>query len=205
MTLIQNAQKKLDELIENIILKGKKPTLLLHSCCAPCSSYVLEYLMPYFEISVFYYNPNISPAEEYNKRLKEQAIFIEKFALNNVIPLISGEYCPAKFEQTAIGLTEEPEGGQRCYRCYELRLEETASLAKKKQFNYFGSTLSVSPYKNARWLNEIGLKLSLKYDIPYLESDFKKKGGYQRSILLSKEYGLYRQNFCGCEYSKRNN
>lgn len=195
-----NYQKVLDETLKNI--NGQ--TLLLHSCCAPCSSYVLEYLSNYFKITVFYYNPNISPKEEYEKRKEEQKQLISKLDSKYKISFIEGDYDNNKYEELIEGLKEEKEGGTRCFKCYNLRLEKTAKLAKFKNFDYFGTTLTVSPYKNSKKLNEIGKMLQSKYNIKYLFSDFKKKNGYKRSIELSKEYNLYRQNYCGCIYSKRN-
>lgn len=195
-----NYQKELDQLIEKL---DKTPTLLLHSCCAPCSSYVLEYLSNFFKITVFYYNPNITEQEEYKKRVNEQKKLVEKMPVKHKISFIEGNYEPAKFFKVSKGLENLEEGGARCLKCYYLRLEETAKMAKELGFNYFTTTLSVSPYKKATKLNEIGHKLSEKYQIPYLYSDFKKKNGYKRSIELSKIYNLYRQNYCGCIYSKK--
>jgi len=196
----ENYQRKLDEILKNI--DGQ--SLLLHSCCAPCSSYVLEYLSEYFKITVFYYNPNISPKEEYEKRKEEQKQFISMLNSKYKIEFIEGDYDNNKYEEIINGLREEKEGGPRCFKCYNLRLEETAKLAKSKDFDYFGTTLTVSPYKNADKLNQIGNELQNKYNINYLFSDFKKKNGYKRSIELSKEYNLYRQDYCGCIYSIRN-
>ena len=199
-----NYQLILDETIKEIIKKEKRPTLLLHSCCAPCSSYVLEYLTKYFKITVFYYNPNISSEEEYNKRKEEQFRFIGECGFANDIEFLEGEYDNNKFEETIKGLENEKEGGPRCKKCYRLRLEETAKIAKEKGYDYFTTTLSISPYKNAESLNEIGKDLSEKYDINYLYSDFKKKNGYKRSIELSGIFKLYRQDYCGCVYSQKN-
>ena len=195
-------QKKLEEIL-NEIKEPKK--LLLHSCCAPCSSYVLEYLSKYFKITVFYYNPNISIKEEFEKRLKEQVRLINEMDTVNKIDIIEGKYENDKYEETIKGLENEKEGGNRCFKCYRLRMEETAKLAKKLNYDYFTTTLSISPYKNAAKLNEIGEDLEKEYNIKYLYSDFKKKNGYKRSIELSKIYKLYRQNYCGCIYSKRGN
>lgn len=196
-----NYQLKLEEIIKKE--ENKTPSLLLHSCCAPCSSYVLEYLSKYFKISIFYYNPNISPKEEYDKRLEEQKRLISELKTVNPITLVECEYDNDLYEQTIKGLEQEPERGSRCTKCFELRLENTVKKAKELCFDYFGTTLSVSPYKNSKLLNEIGEQLSDKYNIPYLYSDFKKKEGYKRSIELSKVYNLYRQDYCGCKYSKR--
>lgn len=195
-------QKKLEEIL-NKIKEPKK--LLLHSCCAPCSSYVLEYLSKYFKITVFYYNPNISIKEEFEKRLKEQVRLINEMDTVNKIDIIEGKYENDKYEETIKGLENEKEGGNRCFKCYRLRMEETAKLAKKLNYDYFTTTLSISPYKNAAKLNEIGEDLEKEYNIKYLYADFKKKNGYKRSIELSKIYKLYRQNYCGCIYSKRGN
>ena len=186
------------------IKKGKtKPSLLLHVCCAPCSSYVIEYLSKFFNITIYYYNPNISPIQEYNFRLEELSRLLKEMKEAENIEVLPCEYDPETFYEIAKGLEKEKEGGERCFKCYRLRLEKTAEAAKEKGFDYFTTTLSISPYKNAEKLNEIGKELSEKYNVPYLFSDFKKKNGYKRSIELSKEYDLYRQDYCGCIYSKR--
>lgn len=198
-----NYQKKLEKILEELKEKGRVPRLFLHSCCAPCSSYVLEYLSEYFEITVFYYNPNISPEEEYRKRVEEQRRYIETREFMHPVTLIEGKYCPEKFFEMAKGFERVPEGGERCFRCYRLRLEETARMALEGGYDYFTTTLTISPLKNAEKLNEIGRELSELYEVPVLPSDFKKKNGYQKSIQLSREYGLYRQNYCGCVFSKR--
>lgn len=195
-----NYQLKLDELIES--LHGEKKNLLLQVCCAPCSSYCIEYLSSYFNITLLYYNPNISPKEEYDKRLHEVEKFIQKFPPASNVTLLECAYEGAVYEAMVHGLEQEPEGGSRCYKCYELRLRKTAELAKQHHFDYFGTTLSISPYKNAGWLNEIGEALEQEFGISYLYADFKKKNGYKRSIELSHEYHLYRQDYCGCIYSK---
>ncbi len=197
-----NYQKELDSLIENLVKEKKVPTLLLHSCCAPCSSYVLEYLSQYFEISVFFYNPNIYPMEEYSRRVEEQKKLILDLKVNYEIRFIEGKYDTENFYSIAKTLEEEKEGGIRCIRCYELRLKEAAIMAKKENYDYFTTTLSISPHKNAQKLNEIGGKLEQQYNVKYLYSDFKKKEGYKRSIELSNEYNLYRQDYCGCIFSK---
>jgi predicted adenine nucleotide alpha hydrolase (AANH) superfamily ATPase len=197
-----NYQKELDVLIENLIKDEKVPTLLLHSCCAPCSSYVLEYLAKYFKIIIFFYNPNIYPLEEYLRRVVEQKKFISELKVQHEINFIEGKYDTENFYEIAKGLENEREGGSRCFKCYELRLKEAAIIAKEKGYDYFTTTLSISPHKNAQKLNEIGEKLSEEYNIKYLYSDFKKKEGYKRSIELSKEYNLYRQDYCGCIFSK---
>lgn len=195
-----NYQKQLDQLLENL---EETPSLLLHSCCAPCSSYVLEYLSNYFKITVFYYNPNITDIKEYEKRVTELKRLLKELKVKNKIHFIEGTYEPNRFFEMAKGLEEEKEGGPRCIKCYYMRLEEAAKEAKKRNFDYFTTTLSVSPYKKAEKLNEIGKMLSDQYKVNYLYSDFKKKNGYKRSIELSKEYHLYRQDYCGCIYSKQ--
>lgn len=199
----QNYQKILDRTIEELQQLQRVPTLLLHSCCAPCSSYVLEYLSEYFQITVLYYNPNIYPDEEYKKRVAEQKEFIERFPAKNQISFIEGRFNKEDFYAMAKGLEDVPEGGERCFACYEMRLHEAAEYAKRLGMDYFTTTLSISPLKNAAKLNEIGLKLEEEYDVHYLLSDFKKKNGYQRSVELSHEYGMYRQDYCGCVFSMR--
>ena len=199
----RNYQRELDSLIENLKKEGKVPRLLLHSCCAPCSSYVLEYLSQYFSITVFYYNPNIYPPEEYGKRVEEQQRLIQELPAKHRVSFLEGPYEQERFYEMAKGLELSPEGGERCFKCYRLRLEEAAEMAKAGGFDYFTTTLSISPMKNAEKLNEIGGYLGEAYGVPYLYSDFKKKNGYQRSTELSKEYGLYRQDYCGCVYSMR--
>ena len=198
-----NYQKQLDKIIDEIQKSKEIPTLLLHSCCAPCSSYVLEYLSQYFKITIFYYNPNISPEEEYKKRVEEQKRLISQLPTKNPVSFIEGEYIPQDFYNMAKGMEDLKEGGERCFKCYRLRLEKTAKLAKEQEFDYFTTTLSISPYKNAPKLNEIAEELSEIYSVKNLPADFKKKEGYKRSIQLSSEYNLYRQNYCGCVYSKR--
>ena len=182
---------------------GITPRLLLHSCCAPCSSYVLEYLTEYFDITVYYYNPNISPMSEYEKRIAEQKRLISEMKFKNSVSFIEGTYNHDEFISLTRGLENLPEGGERCSLCYEMRLEAAAQKAAEINADYFTTTLSVSPYKNTPKLNTIGLKLAMEYGVPYLVSDFKKNNGYKRSIELSTEYGLYRQNFCGCIFSKK--
>ena len=197
-----NYQKILEQIIEKNERENRVPTLLLHSCCAPCSSYCLEYLSNYFKITVFYYNPNIYPEEEYTKRVAEQQHFIERLPAKYPISFVEGTYDKECFYEMVRGLEDVKEGGERCFRCYELRLRKTCETAKAGGFDYFTTTLTISPLKNSVRLNEIGLKLSEEYDMPYLLSDFKKKEGYKRSIELSHEYNLYRQNYCGCVYSR---
>ena len=240
----RNYQKELDKIIEKITVavedargtackagKDVIPTLFLHSCCAPCSSYVLEYLRKYFRITVFYYNPNITEDEEYRKRVAEQKRLIAAYnaelteenrasgqkAVEHIedkktpgsecqayhIEVIEGDYEPELFYEIAKGLEQCPEGGERCFACYELRLRETAKRAKVGEYDYFTTTLSISPLKNAAKLNEIGEQLAREYGVAWLPSDFKKKDGYKRSIELSKEYDLYRQDYCGCVYSRK--
>ena len=179
-----------------------KKTLLLHACCAPCSSAVLERIAKYFDITILYYNPNITDQEEYEKRLQELEIFVRKLNLDN-IKVMPGRYKPEEFFEISKGLEQEKERGRRCYKCYKLRLEETAKIADQLGFDFFTTTLSISPYKNSKWLNEIGENLDKKYQTTYLYADFKKKNGYKRSIELSRKYNLYRQDYCGCIYSKK--
>ena len=199
---MENYQKILDKTIEKHTKAGEVPTLLLHACCAPCSSYVLEYLSEFFKITVFYYNPNITEEPEYQKRVKEEQRLISELPARNKISFIEGRYDPERFFEAAKGLEAVPEGGERCFKCYRLRIAETADIAKEKGFDYFTTTLSISPLKNAQKLNEIGGEEAERTGVPYLFSDFKKKEGYKRSIQLSAQYNLYRQNYCGCIYSK---
>lgn len=198
----QNYQLLMEQEIEKNIKLNKKPTLLLHCCCAPCSSYVLETINKYFDITVLYYNPNISPVEEFNKRYNELKKLVKETNLEDKIKFLEVEYNNEEFEEIAKGLENEPEGGARCTKCYYLRLEMTARIAKEHNFDYFTTTLSISPYKDAEKLNKIGEVLEKKYNIKHLYADFKKKNGYKRSIELSKIYGLYRQDYCGCRFSK---
>lgn len=197
----ENYSQQLSKLIEKLQKEGKVPHLLLHACCAPCSSHCLEYLSRYFRITVFYYNPNISPKEEYTLRIEEIKRFVQEFKSENEITLIEGKYEPERFFQVVKGLEQELEGGKRCEQCFKLRLSEAAKLAKELNADYYTTTLSISPLKNAELLNKIGKEEGDAIGITHLPSDFKKKGGYARSIELSKEYNLYRQNFCGCVYS----
>lgn len=198
-----NYQKELDKVIEVLQRQGRVPRLLLHSCCAPCSSYVLEYLSRYFEITVFYYNPNIYPPEEFGKRVEEQKRLIAQLPAEHPISFLDGPYEPERFYEMARGLEQVPEGGERCFKCYRLRLSETAEMARAGKYDYFTTTLSISPLKNAEKLNEIGGQLAKDYGVDYLYSDFKKRNGYKRSTELSREYGLYRQDYCGCVFSMR--
>lgn len=199
-----NYQKELDKTLEKLTKEERVPKLLLHSCCAPCSSYVLEYLSQYFEITVFYYNPNIYPESEYTKRIWEQQKLIDELPAKHPISFMAGPYDKERFYEMASGLEHVKEGGARCMKCYELRLREAAKIAKNAEFDYFTTTLSISPLKKAERLNEIGQRLGEEYEVEYLLSDFKKKNGYKRSIELSKIYGLYRQDYCGCEFSMEN-
>lgn len=242
----RNYQRELEKIIDGLDAPdAAPPRLLLHSCCAPCSSYCMEYLRQFFQLTVFYYNPNITEKEEYRKRAKEEIRLIGEYnrraqqeaahrqdgvagqaeewtgpAGKNVrnetageqrtktkgpcrIEVIEGDYEPERFLEAAKGLESCAEGGERCFRCYELRLRKSAELAKKMKFDYFTTTLTISPLKNAAKLNEIGEGLAEEYGVAWLPSDFKKRGGYQRSIELSKEYDLYRQNYCGCVFSRR--
>nr|WP_317364321.1 epoxyqueuosine reductase QueH [uncultured Blautia sp.] len=199
----RNYQKELDKLLAELEAEGRTPRLFLHSCCAPCSSYVLEYLSRYFEITVFFYNPNISPAEEYEKRVEEIRRMIGKMEFVHPVKLVEGEYDPQVFFRMAKGMEDIPEGGERCFGCYRLRMEEAARLAEEGNYDYFTTTLSISPLKNAQKINEIGEELSKIYKVSHLPSDFKKKNGYKRSIELSGEYDLYRQDYCGCVFSRR--
>lgn len=199
MSQNENYQHKLEILINNL---SGTPRLLLHCCCAPCSSYVLEYLSRFFEITCLFYNPNISPAEEYEKRAEELRRLISEQPHKNPVSIIVEKYNPKDFFAAVKGYEHIKEGGERCFRCYRLRLEMAAKYAKEYNFDYFCSTLSISPLKNARKLNDIGEELSEIYKISHLPNDFKKQGGYKRSIELSAEYDLYRQNYCGCVFSK---
>lgn len=199
----ENYQRKLDQLIAQLQVEKRKPRLLLHCCCAPCSSYVLEYLNTYFEITAFYYNPNIAPEREFRFRVEELSRLLREMPLSEgAVSLVEGEYNTNAFFDIARGHETEPEGGERCFACYRLRLERSAQYAKENGFDYFTTTLSISPYKNAEKLNSIGAELAEQYGVSYLFSDFKKKNGYLRSCKLSEEYHLYRQDYCGCVYSR---
>ncbi len=197
-----NYQLELDKII-NKLDENQVPTLLLHSCCAPCSSYVLEYLSQYFSITVLYYNPNIYPPEEFYKRLNEQEKLIEKMPVKHKISFIGTEHLPERFYKAVKGMESLPEGGERCRVCFNLRLDEAGRLAKEMGFDYFTTTLTISPMKDASILNEVGQEVAKRYDVNFLPSDFKKKNGYKRSTELSREYGIYRQNYCGCIFSIR--
>lgn len=197
----RNFQKELDKFVSELEAKGECPRLLLHSCCAPCSSHCIEYLSSHFKVTVFYYNPNISSEEEYKKRVSEQIRFIKEFPAKYPVQFIEGDYDTERFYAMAKGLEKCEEGKERCFKCYELRLQKTGEVAKQGGFDFFTTTLTISPLKNSVKINSIGLEVADKCGVPYLLSDFKKKEGYKRSIELSKEYNLYRQNYCGCAYS----
>ena len=199
----RNYQRELEQIIADCVSKSRVPRLLLHSCCAPCSSYVLEYLSRYFSITVFYYNPNIYPPREYGKRVQEQKRLVEALPVIHPLTLQEGTYEPDRFFDLARGYEQMPEGGERCLRCFRLRLEEAAKAARDGAYDYFTTTLTISPLKNAAKLNEIGEEAGALYGVKHLPSDFKKKNGYKRSIELSREYDLYRQNYCGCIYSQK--
>lgn len=196
-----NYQNVMEQTIKDVC-KDKTPKLLLHSCCAPCSSYCISVLSEYFEVTVFYYNPNIYPPEEYQMRVEEQKRFIEEFPTKHPVTFVEGKYDTNRFYEMAKGLEQVKEGGERCFRCYELRLRKTVEYAKAHGYSFFTTTLSISPLKNADKLNEIGKLLSEEYGVPYLYSDFKKKDGYKKSTKISNEYQMYRQYYCGCIYSK---
>lgn len=201
----KNYQKELEQVLLSLKVRfpERTPTLLLHSCCAPCSSYCLEYLSEYFEITVFYFNPNIYPPKEYEKRVEEQRRLSKALSTRHPIHVLEGRYDPQEFYQAVKGLEKIREGGQRCFSCFELRLSRTAQTAKMLGFDFFTTTLTISPLKNAEKINEIGFQCARIHDACWLPSDFKKKEGYKRSIELSREYGLYRQDYCGCVFSKK--
>ena len=198
----RNYAKELEYLIEKNQEQGRVPTLLLHACCAPCSSAVLEYLSRFFAITLLYYNPNIAPYEEYEKREAELRRLVREMDVVHPVQLLPCSYDGQAYCQAVEGLEGEPEGGKRCTACFRLRLEYTARQAAKLHFDYFTTTLSISPLKNARLLNQLGEEMGEKYGVAHLPSDFKKKDGYKRSVELSKVYGLYRQDYCGCVFSK---
>ena len=203
----RNYQKELDRTLDAVkrsrLSGDAPPRLLLHACCAPCSSYVLEYLSAYFEITVFYYNPNIYPPQEYGKRVAEEKRLIGEMPFDNPVHFLEGAYVPEDFYQAVKGLENEPEGGARCRKCFRLRLSEAARQAAAGGYDYYTTSLSISPLKDADVLNELGEELGREYGVMWLNSDFKKRDGYKRSIQLSEQYGLYRQNYCGCVFSVR--
>ena len=195
-----NYQLVLDETLKNLRCI---PRLLLHACCAPCSSYCIEYLSNYFEITIFYYNPNIDTKDEFDYRYSELERFIKEFKTKYPVHLVNVGYLKDEYDSVVVGLENEPERGARCLKCYRLRLEKSFQYAKDNNFDYITTTLTLSPHKNSKVINEIGSELEKVYNVAYLYSDFKKRDGYKRSIVLSREYNLYRQDYCGCKYSKR--
>ncbi len=199
----RNLQKELEDIIAQAQALGKRPRLLLHVCCAPCSSHCLEYLNRYFDITVYFYNPNIDMQNEYRLRAQEARRLLEEFHLPYAMHFMEGDYEPERFHRLVKGHEKDAEGGERCHICYELRLSEAAKAAKQGNFDYFASSLTISPMKDAQLLCEIGERLGKEQGVSYLPSDFKKKNGYKRSVELSEEHGLYRQNYCGCSFSKR--
>lgn len=199
----RNFQRELDSVLKNISSAESKPVLLLHSCCGPCSSYVLEYLTQYFNIKLYFYNPNIHPEDEYKKRLDAQYKVIKSMQLENTVEIIEGAYNTEMFFSKVHGLESEPEGGERCRQCIKMRMEAAASEAKKLNADYFATTLTVSPHKNAIYINQMGEELEQSQQITYLLSDFKKKNGYKRSIELCRIHNIYRQDYCGCVFSFR--
>lgn len=203
MVIKMNYQLELEKILKNIIEENKLPKLLLHACCAPCSSYVLEYLSKYFEITILYYNPNIYPETEYLRRKEELEKFLIEFKCINKVELVQMNYDQKEYYQAIKGLETLGEKSKRCYNCYKLRMKRACLYAKNNNFDYFTTTLSISPYKVSSWINEIGENLGKEYNIKYLYSDFKKKNGYKRSLELSRKYNLYRQDYCGCVYSVR--
>lgn len=198
----RNYAKELERLIQKLQQEGKVPRLLLHACCAPCSSAVLEYLSQYFAITLLYYNPNIAPLEEYQKREAELRRLVSQMKFTHPVELLPCQYDGQAFVQAARGLEGEPEGGKRCEACFRLRLRYTAQEAARLRFDYYTTTLSISPMKNAPLLNQLGEEIGREFGVAHLPSDFKKKDGYKRSVQLSKEYDLYRQDYCGCAFSK---
>lgn len=198
-----NYQQVMENLIADNCIEGWSPRLLLHSCCGPCSTYCIQTLAEHFRVTVFYYNPNIYPPEEYHMRAGEQERFIERFPTKYPVQFVEGAYDTERFYDTVRGLEHVPEGGERCFRCYELRLREAAEYAREHDFDFFTTTLSISPLKNADKLNEIGAKLEQEYGVRYLYSDFKKKNGYKQSTEISRAYDMYRQYYCGCVFSKQ--
>ncbi|NLJ16111.1 MAG: epoxyqueuosine reductase QueH [Clostridiales bacterium] len=204
MNIKENYHKIMLDKLSDIKGQEKIPSLLLHSCCAPCSSYVLEVLSNYFRITISYYNPNIYPKQEFSRRFNELKKFVKSFPLKNEVEVLELSYIPDEFYSAVRGMENEREGGERCFKCYELRLEKAAIIAKQMSFDWFTTALSISPHKNAQKINEIGYKLEKKYNVKYLPADFKKNNGFKRSIEISREYDLYRQDYCGCVFSKNN-
>lgn len=199
---VRNYQKELDEVICRTEASGECPKLLLHVCCAPCSSWCLAYLTPHFAVTVFYYNPNIDSAEEYRRRANEEMRLLKEMPFVNPVRFVMGEYEPERFYEMAKGHEKDAEGGERCELCYEQRLREAAAFAKRENYDYFTTTLTISPMKRADLLNRVGERVAREFNVRFLPSDFKKKDGYKKSVELSKQYGLYRQDYCGCVYSK---
>lgn len=198
----KNYYIEFEKVIRGIDLENP-PSLLLHSCCGPCSTSVLELVSNYFKVTLLYYNPNIYPSEEYYKRLEEQKKVLEKVNGRFEIEFLEGRYDPTEYFDAVNGVEHLPEGSQRCFNCYELRLREAAQFAKDLNMDYFATTLSVSPYKNAQTINELGEKIAQEYGVMHLPNDFKKKDGYKKSVELSKDWNIYRQDYCGCPFSKR--
>lgn len=201
MVIKMNYQLELEKTLKKIIEENKTPRLLLHACCAPCSSYVLEYLSKYFEITILYYNPNIYPETEYIRRKEELEKFLTEFKCINKVKLVEMDYVQKEYYKAIKGLETLGEKSKRCYNCYKFRMKKACIYAIENGFDYFTTTLSISPYKISSWINEIGEELEKEYDIKYLYADFKKKNGYKRSLELSKKYNLYRQDYCGCKFS----
>ncbi len=199
----RNLQKELEAIIDKAQKEGRYPKLFLHACCAPCSSYCMEYLNKYFDITIYFYNPNIDNKKEYTMRVEEEKRLIAEMNFERPVQFLEGAYDPENFHALSKGMELEPEGGKRCYSCYEMRLMSSANEAKRLGFEYFATTLSISPMKNSMLLCEIGERIASEVGIAYLPSDFKKKNGYKRSVELSNEYNLYRQDYCGCSYSRR--
>lgn len=199
----RNYQKELDRILQDLNHTDRALHLLLHSCCGPCSSYVLEYLAPFFKITVFYDNPNIQPRAEYEHRLAEQRRVIAHIQAPHGIALVEGDYDPARYADAVRGLTHLGEGSERCFACYRFRMQTAAELARELGCDYFTTTLSISPYKNVERINAIGEEIAEQVGVPHLPNDFKKRGGYQRSIVLCREWDIYRQHYCGCIYSQR--
>lgn len=199
----RNYQIEMEKVIKQAERDGEVPSLFLHSCCAPCSSYVLEYLSKFFRITVFYYNPNIFPPKEYEERLLEIERLVREMPAVHPVKFVAGDYRPEEFFQAVKGHEEDREGGERCGLCFRMRLFEAARLAKEGGYDWFTTSLTISPLKNAKRLNQIGEEAAKEYGVRFLNSDFKKKNGYRRSVELSQEYHLYRQNYCGCVYSQR--